>query len=104
MFSIGFYELIIICVLVLLIVPAKDLPRIARYIAKLIHRIREVYNKVRSDFDKISTNILEEDNFKTWEDRVEEKREEYNINLNGINNFINSKIETNTNKSKHDKK
>ena len=104
MFSIGFYELIIICVLVLLIVPAKDLPKIAKYVTKLIHRIREVYSKVRSDFDKISTNIFEEDNFKTWEDRVEEKRAEYDINLNTINSFTSDEVKADINKLKYDKK
>ncbi len=102
MFSLGLYELLIIFIMVLLIVPVKDLPKIARNCAKIFQKIKNIYSKICFDLEKLSVEFKEDDNFKTWEDRVEEKRAEYNININAINNLIDK--ENDTSKSQHDKK
>ena len=84
MFSVGLYELFIICIIILIFIPIKDIPKIIKFINKLWKKIIKIYKKV-SD---ISDDILDDNNFKSWEDRVDEKRSEYYLN---INNFINTK-------------
>lgn len=88
MFSIGLYELFIICIIILVFIPIKDIPKIIKFISKLWKKIIKIYKKVRKQFSDISDDILDDNNFKSWEDRVDEKRSEYYLN---INNFINTK-------------
>ena len=92
MFSIGLYELFIIIIMVLLIVPVRDIPQIIKKIIIIFQKIKDFISKIYLEFEKIGTKFKENDNFKIWEDRVEEKRAEYNINMDSINNLINEEI------------
>lgn len=49
MFNIGFAELIVVLLVAFLIVGPKDLPKVARWIARQLKAIRKIINEMKND-------------------------------------------------------
>lgn len=58
MFNIGFAELLLILVIAYVIVGPKDLPRVARWLGRLVKRARQMIQEIK---DEIGWNELMED-------------------------------------------
>ncbi len=86
MFGIGLYELVIILVITVIVIRPKDLPKIASKAGRIIQKLKKYFLQLRDDFNDISDAVMDEDNFKTWEDRVDEKRREYDLNVSEVIN------------------
>ena len=63
MFNLGFFELIVVIVVGLLVLGPERFPKVARQIAKLINELKRVFFDIKSGFDDIqleTEKILEE--------------------------------------------
>ena len=58
MFNIGFAELLLVLVIAYVIVGPKDLPKVARWLARMVKRMRQLIKEVK---DEIGWNELMED-------------------------------------------
>ena len=50
LFSVGFSELLVIMMIALVVVGPKDLPKVARWLGKLLRRSRSLIRELRSEF------------------------------------------------------
>lgn len=50
MFGIGFFELLIICTIALIVLGPKRLPQFITTVEEVIHKIRSATNKVKQEF------------------------------------------------------
>ena len=49
MFNIGFLELIVVLLIAFLVVGPKDLPRVARWVARQVKSVRKIIREVKKD-------------------------------------------------------
>ena len=78
MFGIGFYEFVVIFVLVVFLVNPKDLPAFFYKIGKLFSKAKRILFDLKEKFDNMSDEIKEDADLKSWEYKVENMRDEYN--------------------------
>jgi len=59
MFSIGIFELLILCALALIILGPEKFPKLAKELARLIHQLRSVKDDVQKQVSSVNHEVSE---------------------------------------------
>jgi len=70
MFSIGIFELLILCALALIILGPERFPTLAKELARLIHQLRSVKDDVQQQVSSINTKNSHKQPSKTNKNNV----------------------------------
>lgn len=57
MFGFSLAELLVVCLIILIFIKPADLPEIAHFLGKIFFRIKNYYNNIKSEFQKIEKEI-----------------------------------------------
>ena len=82
MFNIGFAELILVLIIAYVIVGPKDLPKVARWLARMVKRARQLIREIREESGWDDMMAETADVRRDIEDAVKEGRQAFRENVN----------------------
>ncbi len=105
MFSVGFSELLLILFIAYVFVGPQDLPKVTRWIARVLKRTRQLIAEVKNEtgFDQIMNETKEFQ--RDIKATISENDREIQENLRGINDEmkdVTRELESNINDAKHE--
>ena len=105
LFSVGFSELLLILFIAYVFVGPQDLPKVTRWIARVLKRTRQLIAEVKNEtgFDQVINETKEFQ--RDIKAAISENDRDINENLRGINNEmkdVTRELESNINDAKHE--